>query len=1031
MNPRSASSCIVVLAILMVLTLGTFSAVVHAYDTATGTKPELQAKQTLSSSTKAVSLFEVVRDGSDRYADISDILEDLFSISSDELSGLDDDVNQIVIGDVSDLTIANLAALLCVNTVDLGEEGYVIVSKENPRSTNGSWIVLIVAASGCSDGVLNGIYTFIDLVEDSGPSVIGDHYIRDYPDSPFRAVFHWIPRVEDSGSSWVTERVDSLEKLEGKGCNAIHLGAADFWEMDSTHYNGLTADGLHGRWINEFAYNCRQQNLEPIPQLWAAPYRVRIWHPLWREGEFIEDEVFNIEYDTGEEKYFLEPAITPFDNAAYDMDFSTWTSWSSNWNQPTGWTLNSTNGYLSYSGNTFVGPSQTFDASEFSPGSFYVLETKVSDVSTVEDGAIPMVYVMVHLGEPYNDWITIFFEVIADCEGEATRDYFFWTPPTFSGKPSDYPTNDYEDFPLWDYIDQVSIKIYTQPGPSTCSMNLHSFFLERRASALRNVMIDEGNGLDVEIKDELRSTCSTGDYSIIEPDTLFSYRMLTHRYNVQDDLVNNLTRIEWTAQDIPDSVFVSYTAGVPHDWTGEGQMTTYCLRNEEYLEYMEDVLETYYKSYTVDVNGVISYALNPKYIDVRLDEVRGTNRCGRCEGYGCSNGEHFTEYLNELRSMLAGLVSQYPAAAETKFIVSANMLSPWRNGDNPAYQFQYGGPWGAMESDVLADLNTPGCDLIFTMTHVDESEDARDAGWPQSAGALGQDNLYVVGGMSYETGADPDFPEDWAVNSTWYADDAMGFTSLGYNENHYDSEYRLIDYAWKKYANPDATLQAHINTYTFVTDETVGRTVEIDEGETVVFKPFGTVEMRDEDTDHYQITAATMDWDEMLPPSVSSILNSGSISHTFNADGTFDVELEVEAQPNGSGTPITATATITVEVEDSDPDPPSPGGKDNPFQTVQTPIPEAYALHQNSPNPFNPITKITFDLPVQSMVSLSIYNVKGEIVRTLVNEQLPAGYKKVAWNGKDNNGSTMASGVYFYRIVTEGLVATKKMILLR
>ena len=85
----------------------------------------------------------------------------------------------------------------------------------------------------------------------------------------------------------------------------------------------------------------------------------------------------------------------------------------------------------------------------------------------------------------------------------------------------------------------------------------------------------------------------------------------------------------------------------------------------------------------------------------------------------------------------------------------------------------------------------------------------------------------------------------------------------------------------------------------------------------------------------------------------------------------------------------------------------------------------------NFPNPFNPITKISFNLPNDSEVKIAIFNIKGQKVKTLVNEQLPAGKHSVTWNGIDQNNSQVGSGVYFYNLQTKDFNSTKKMILIK
>jgi hypothetical protein len=94
-------------------------------------------------------------------------------------------------------------------------------------------------------------------------------------------------------------------------------------------------------------------------------------------------------------------------------------------------------------------------------------------------------------------------------------------------------------------------------------------------------------------------------------------------------------------------------------------------------------------------------------------------------------------------------------------------------------------------------------------------------------------------------------------------------------------------------------------------------------------------------------------------------------------------------------------------------------------------IPQTYGLSQNYPNAFNPETQIAYQLPMGRQVSLKIYNIKGELVRTLVDGYKEAGYHTVRWDGRNQDGNEVASGVYFYRLVTNDFTSTKKMIMLK
>jgi len=91
----------------------------------------------------------------------------------------------------------------------------------------------------------------------------------------------------------------------------------------------------------------------------------------------------------------------------------------------------------------------------------------------------------------------------------------------------------------------------------------------------------------------------------------------------------------------------------------------------------------------------------------------------------------------------------------------------------------------------------------------------------------------------------------------------------------------------------------------------------------------------------------------------------------------------------------------------------------------------ATKLIGNYPNPFNPVTSIKFNLVQNENVSLEIYNVLGQKVKTLVNEKLSAGKHSIVWEGNDNNGNKVASGIYFYKLTGERYTSTKKMLLLK
>ena len=94
-------------------------------------------------------------------------------------------------------------------------------------------------------------------------------------------------------------------------------------------------------------------------------------------------------------------------------------------------------------------------------------------------------------------------------------------------------------------------------------------------------------------------------------------------------------------------------------------------------------------------------------------------------------------------------------------------------------------------------------------------------------------------------------------------------------------------------------------------------------------------------------------------------------------------------------------------------------------------IPHRYALYQNYPNPFNSQTKIGFDLPESAWVRLSIYNILGQKIRTLVNEKKKIGHHIMFWDGKNGNNQVVGSGVYLFQFQANNYSRTNKAVFLK
>ena len=160
-----------------------------------------------------------------------------------------------------------------------------------------------------------------------------------------------------------------------------------------------------------------------------------------------------------------------------------------------------------------------------------------------------------------------------------------------------------------------------------------------------------------------------------------------------------------------------------------------------------------------------------------------------------------------------------------------------------------------------------------------------------------------------------------------------------------------------------------------------------------------------------------------------------NVYFSFSLDGgqTWSSDIQVNEDTSGSYQLYPAVAvksdgvvdTVLVVWEDD-----RPGTIVGIESGVQKP--DAFLLHQNYPNPFNPGTQITFALPEAAVVTLKVYDLLGREVKTLVNQRRAAGTHTVRWDGTDEAGNPVASGVYLYRLhVGNNFVQTRKMVLLK
>jgi hypothetical protein len=152
--------------------------------------------------------------------------------------------------------------------------------------------------------------------------------------------------------------------------------------------------------------------------------------------------------------------------------------------------------------------------------------------------------------------------------------------------------------------------------------------------------------------------------------------------------------------------------------------------------------------------------------------------------------------------------------------------------------------------------------------------------------------------------------------------------------------------------------------------------------------------------------------------SFSVLANSSIIADTIVAFRAYPEALNCQNQPEYciDGDTLTFEVPIVVQVVSAEP---------------EHFIPEVFTLHQNHPNPFNPVTTLRYDLPEDGLVNITIYDMMGRVVKTLINDQQTAGYRSTQWDATNDAGSPVSAGVYLYSIEAGEFRQTKKMILLK
>jgi hypothetical protein len=161
------------------------------------------------------------------------------------------------------------------------------------------------------------------------------------------------------------------------------------------------------------------------------------------------------------------------------------------------------------------------------------------------------------------------------------------------------------------------------------------------------------------------------------------------------------------------------------------------------------------------------------------------------------------------------------------------------------------------------------------------------------------------------------------------------------------------------------------------------------------------------DADEYQVYRDGLLW---MTTSDTTLLTTPD----YGGEHSFFVRASNDCGPGESSD--TCVITLPTDIED---------------EGQSAGLPREFALGQNYPNPFNPETRIDFALPRSSRVHLEIVNMLGRTVRVLVDRRMPAGHHSVIWDGADESGKIVSSGVYFYRMKAGSFSTSRKMLLMR
>jgi hypothetical protein len=275
---------------------------------------------------------------------------------------------------------------------------------------------------------------------------------------------------------------------------------------------------------------------------------------------------------------------------------------------------------------------------------------------------------------------------------------------------------------------------------------------------------------------------------------------------------------------------------------------------------------------------------------------------------------------------------------------------------------------------------------------------------------------------------DPDPMDHVSYTLSWWGTGDMGIQSVDTDSNSVTPETILMDnsmWEWMVTANDMHGAQSNSDSSYFYTDalpepplnfatvtpennaEGIATEVEFAWNETHDPDPVEEI--------HYQLVYAT-DWADSSTYVFSELIQDTSLTVTLANNSQYYwivVATDTDGFMVGSNENMPNTMVVgTLSIDGAD-------------------IPEVFALHQNYPNPFNPTTQIKYDLPEDAMVSITIYDLMGRSIKSLVNSNQSAGYRSIQWNATNNLGEPVSAGMYIYMIQAGEFRQTKKMVLLK